>query len=149
MANLGFIRSRPMRMGRWTCRPGAVRPCRHTARTTSLGAGGNDAVASVGQGGQDERQPRQARYTMLLISATVAVAFVAALTVWAAWLGGDNWPLVLVPFGLVLPVPLAACVWLGAADPIDEPLQRSSGPAQGPVLRLDHQSVPHTSRRVA
>jgi hypothetical protein len=91
------------------------------------------------------------RYTALLVSATVAVAFVAALTVWAAWLGGGSWPLLLVPFGLVLAVPLAALGWLRASEPIDEPVQASSGLAQGPIPRLDRKpsSRTYTYRRVA
>jgi putative ABC transport system permease protein len=67
-------------------------------------------------------------YTVLLGSAAVAVALTAALTAWAAQLGGGAWPAVLAPFALVLAAPLAAVVWLHGAEHAGEPAQPPSSP---------------------
>jgi hypothetical protein len=86
------------------------------------------------------------RYEALLVAATVAITLVAALTAWAAQLGG-TWLPVLVPFGLVLAVPVAALSWLRTDQSIEEPLLAPSSPAQEP--RLDRERTPHIVRRVA
>ncbi len=69
-------------------------------------------------------------YTMLLGSAAVAVVLVAALTAWAAQLGGGAWLPVLAPFALVLAVPFAALAWLYRAEDASEPAQASSSPGK-------------------
>jgi hypothetical protein len=88
-------------------------------------------------------------HTVLLVGATMAMALVAALTVWAVQLGGGSWLPLLAPFGLVLAVPLAALAWLGTDQNIEEPFQAPSDSAQDPTARLDREPAPHTSRRVA
>jgi putative ABC transport system permease protein len=69
-------------------------------------------------------------YAALLGGAAVAVALVAALTVWAARLGGGAWLPVLAPFALVLTVPLAALAWLHNGERTDELFQVPGGPQQ-------------------
>ena len=71
-------------------------------------------------------------YEALLVAATVAIT-PAALTVRAAQLGG-TWLPVLVPFGLVLAVPVAALSWLRTDQSIEEPRLAPSSPAQEPTL---------------
>jgi hypothetical protein len=88
------------------------------------------------------------RYEALLVAATVAITLVAALTAWAAQLGG-TWLPVLVPFGLVLAVPVAALSWLRTDQSIEEPRLAPSSPAQEPTPRLDRERTPHIVRRVA
>jgi hypothetical protein len=56
---------------------------------------------------------------------------------------------VLVPFGLVLAVPVAALSWLRTDQSIEEPLLAPSSPAQEPTPRLDRERTPHIVRRVA
>ena len=68
-------------------------------------------------------------YAALLGGAAVAVALVAALTAWAAQLGGA-WLPVLAPFALVLTVPLAALAWLHSGERTDELFQVPGGPDQ-------------------
>jgi hypothetical protein len=86
-------------------------------------------------------------YEALLVGATVAITLVAALTAWAAQLGG-TWLPVLVPFGLVLAVPVAVLSWLRTDQSIEEPLLAPSSPPKNPP-RLDCERTPHTVRRVA
>ena len=101
-------------------------------------------------------------YEALLVAATVAITLVAALTAWAAQLGG-TWLPVLVPFGLVLAVPVAALSWQRTDQRIEEPLLAPSSPAQEPtpvwtVRELptllggsheDHEAHPASPRRRA
>jgi hypothetical protein len=65
-------------------------------------------------------------YGALLGGAAVAVALSAALTAWAAQLGGGAWLPVLAPFALALAVPLTALAWLRSAEDAGEPGQASS-----------------------
>jgi len=74
---------------------------------------------------------------VLLGGAAVAVALVAALTAWAAQLGGGAWLPVLAPFALVLTIPLAALAWLHSGENIDEQAQAPSGPGLQPVSRWE------------
>jgi hypothetical protein len=69
-------------------------------------------------------------YGALLGGAAVAVALVAALTAWAAQLGGGAWLPVLAPFALVLTVPLAALARLPRGESTDERFQASGDPDQ-------------------
>jgi putative ABC transport system permease protein len=73
----------------------------------------------------------------LLGGAAVAVAVVAALTAWAARLGGGAWLPVLGPFALVLATPLAALAWLHSGEHTDELVQVSGGPDQRPGSLVD------------
>jgi putative ABC transport system permease protein len=73
----------------------------------------------------------------LLGGAAVAVALVAALTAWAAQLGGGAWLPVLFPFAVVLLVPIAGLLWLRSVEDTDEQAQASSGPGLQPVSLLD------------
>jgi putative ABC transport system permease protein len=68
-------------------------------------------------------------YAVLLGGAAAAVALVAALTAWAAQLGGA-WLPVLPPFSLVLAVPVVALAWPHHSQTTDESLQESDGPDQ-------------------
>jgi hypothetical protein len=80
----------------------------------------------------------------------MAVASVAALTAWAAQLGGGAWLPMLAPFALVLAVPLAALAWLHrAGTDTDQLVQTPSGPDHEPASRLDRKLAWHTTRRVA
>jgi hypothetical protein len=88
-------------------------------------------------------------YAALLVGAAVAITLVAALTAWAAQLGGASWLPVLVPFGLVLLVPLAALAWLRVDQNIEEPFQAASGLARDSSPHLDCENTVHTARRVA
>jgi hypothetical protein len=88
-------------------------------------------------------------YAALLVGAAVAITLVAALTAWAAQLGGGSWFPVLVPFGLVLLVPVAALVWLRVDQDIEEPFQVSNGLAWDSSPHLDCENSAHTARRVA
>jgi putative ABC transport system permease protein len=63
---------------------------------------------------------------VLLGAAAVAVGLLEALTARAAQLGGGAWLPVLVPFALVLTVPLAALVRLHGAEQVGEPAQAPS-----------------------
>ena len=85
----------------------------------------------------------------LLVGAAVAITLVAALTAWAAQLGGGSWIPVLVPFGLVLLVPLAALAWLRVDQDIEEPFQVPSGLARDSSPQLNCENSAHTARRVA
>jgi len=87
-------------------------------------------------------------YAALLVGAGLAVALVAALTAWAAQLGGGAWLPALAPFALVLAVPLATLAWLHSAD-TGERFQAPSGPDHEPASRLDRNPASHTTRRVA
>jgi putative ABC transport system permease protein len=75
-------------------------------------------------------------YAALLTGATVVVALVAALTAWAAQLGGGAWLPVLAPFSVVLLVPVAGLLWLHSAETTEELFQAPGGPDQWPVSRL-------------
>jgi hypothetical protein len=88
-------------------------------------------------------------YEALLISATAATTLVAALTAWAAQLGGGAWLPVLVPFALVLVAPLATLAWRRTDQGIEQPFQEPGRPAQEPTFHLDREKAPHTARRVA
>jgi putative ABC transport system permease protein len=73
----------------------------------------------------------------LLGGAAVAVGLLAALTAWAAQLGGGAWLPVLVPFALVLTVPLAALTWLHRGETTAERIQASGDPDQRPGSLVD------------
>jgi putative ABC transport system permease protein len=73
-------------------------------------------------------------YMALLGGAELAVVLVAALTAWAAQLGGGAWLPVLVPFALVLTVPLGALAWLHRGETTAERVQASGGPHHRPGL---------------
>ena len=88
-------------------------------------------------------------YAALLVGASVAILLVAALTTWAAQLGGGSWLPVLVPFGLVLVVPLAALAWLHVDQDLEEPFEAPNGRAPEPTAHLDPEKPDHTARRVA
>jgi putative ABC transport system permease protein len=82
------------------------------------------------------RSPRfsniRGAYMALLGGAAVAVGLLAALTAWAAQLGGGAWLPVLVPFALVLTVPLTALVWLHRGESTDDGVPASGDPDQRP-----------------
>ena len=88
-------------------------------------------------------------YAALLVGTAVAITLVAALTAWAAQLGGGSGLPVLVPFGLMLLVPLAALAWLCVDQDIEEPFQLPSGRAREPSPHLDRENTADTARRVA
>jgi putative ABC transport system permease protein len=73
----------------------------------------------------------------LLAGAAVAVGLLAALTAWAAQLGGGAWLPVLVPFALVLTVPLAALAWLHRGEHTDERVPAPGDPDQRPGSLVD------------
>jgi putative ABC transport system permease protein len=76
-------------------------------------------------------------YAVLLGGAAVAIALVAALTAWAARLGGGAWLPVLFPFAVVVLMPAAGLVWLRTAEDADEQAQAPRGPGLQPVSRWD------------
>ena len=88
-------------------------------------------------------------YAALLVGASVAILLVAALTTWAAQLGGGSWLPVLVPFGLVLVVPLAALAWLRVDQGLQEPFEAPNGRAPEPTAHRDPEEPDRTARRVA
>jgi hypothetical protein len=84
-------------------------------------------------------------YAALLLGAGLAVILVAALTAWAAHLGGAAWPPVLVPFAAVLAVPMTALAWPRHADGNDR-----TNDAEASVRRsAEATSRSHTRRRTA
>jgi hypothetical protein len=88
-------------------------------------------------------------YAALLIGASIAILLAAALTAWTARLGGGSWLLVLVPFGLVLVVPLGALAWLRVDQDLEEPFQAPNGRALEPTAPLDPEQPDYTAWRVA
>ena len=80
---------------------------------------------------------RSGLYTALLGGAAVAVGLLAALTAWAAQLGGGAWLPVLAPFALVLTVPLAALAWRHRGQNTAERFPASGGPDQRPGSLVD------------
>jgi putative ABC transport system permease protein len=68
----------------------------------------------------------------LLAGAAVAVGLLAALTAWAAQLGGGAWLPVLMPFALVLTVPVTALAWLHRGENADGRFPASGDPDQRP-----------------
>ena len=73
----------------------------------------------------------------LLGGAAAAVALIAALTAWAAQLGSGAWLPVLLPFVVVLLVPIAGLLWLRSVEDADEQAQAPSGPGHQPLSPLD------------
>jgi hypothetical protein len=83
-------------------------------------------------------------YAALLLGAGLAVTLVAALTAWAAHLGGAAWPPVLVPFAAVLAVPMTALAWPRHADGNDRTNDAEASVGGG------NEPVPHPAKdRVA
>jgi hypothetical protein len=83
-------------------------------------------------------------YAALLLGAGLAVTLVAALTAWAAHLGGAAWRPVLVPFAAVLAVPMTALAWPRHADGNDRTNDAEASVGGG------NQPVPHPAKdRVA
>jgi hypothetical protein len=88
-------------------------------------------------------------YAALLAGAALAVVLVAALTAWAAQLGGGAWLPVLAPFAVVLLVPVAALARLHNAGTDAEPPEAPAGTGQMSVPASERDPAHRTTRRVA
>lgn len=88
-------------------------------------------------------------YAALLVGAALAVVLVAALTAWAARLGGGAWLAVLAPFAVVLLVPVAALAWLRTADTGAEPPEARAAAGQDPAALSERDPAPPTTRSAA
>src|SRR5262245_30426983 len=88
-------------------------------------------------------------YAALLVGAALAVALVAALTAWAAQLGGGAWLPVLAPFAVVLLVPVAALARLRSADTDAEPPEAPARAGQDPARLSQRDPAPRTTRKAA
>ena len=87
-------------------------------------------------------------YTALLVGAALAVTLVAALTAWAAHLGGAAWLPVLVPFAVVLAVPMTALARLRRAGGTDVAEASAGGDSQ-PASRSTPRHSSSTTGRAA
>jgi hypothetical protein len=88
-------------------------------------------------------------YAALLAGAALAVALVAALTAWAAQLGGGAWLPVLAPFAVVLLVPVVTLARLRNADTDAEPPEAPGGTGQDHAPVSERHPAPSTTRRAA
>jgi hypothetical protein len=88
-------------------------------------------------------------YAALLVGAALAVSLVAALTAWAAQLGGGAWLPVLAPFAVVLLVPVAALARLRNAATDAEPPEAPAAAGQDLVGLSERDPAPRTTQRAA